>query len=69
MRVLQPESREAHFRIAVRHVVAVVGDTAFVHGGIVPGMAAGLDDATVQIAGQAIALEVREETIQVRDAA
>jgi hypothetical protein len=31
--------------LAGQNLVAVVGDTAFVHGGIVPGKAAGLDDA------------------------
>jgi hypothetical protein len=31
--------------LAGQNLVAVVGDTAFVHGGIVPGVAAGLDDA------------------------
>ena len=31
--------------LAGQHLVAIVGDTAFVHGGIVPGVAARLDDA------------------------
>jgi hypothetical protein len=31
--------------LAGQNLVAVVGDTAFVHGGIVPGQAAGLDEA------------------------
>ncbi len=31
--------------LAGQNIVAVVGETAFVHGGILPGVAAGLDDA------------------------
>jgi hypothetical protein len=69
----QPGGRQAAFApggtyarvLAGQSLVAVVGDTAFVHGGIVPGQAAGLDDADhasrCWLAGQGPAPAVLED--------